>query len=237
MVDNAKGKQPPYEGSGSTTPTAPTTKRRGRADRAREALDAAVRALNQGQFDGGSDLDGFVTSLGLPDAPPGNAEDKCTNPRPAVAAPCNQRELDFRKADTRHKKALKSAESAFDDEVSNWEQAVSQYEFAIRNADAELQSTVKDAKDTYDKKSNQDSETRALNLYYTMKEAVATAIQAYQTKAAAAAATLAGEAGTLAAARATYVAAVNAAEAQRLADEALADQTFWQTVEGIREAR
>lgn len=150
---------------------------------------------------------------------------------PNVTPFCVTRKRDLDTARTNFSAAKGTAASALKVARDAWAGAVSEYEFEMANAKVLLRAAAKIAIEEYEKKRNPDSHSRNHNLYYTMQLAIATAVQALETSAGTAASTLAGAAGSLLGAHATYVAAINAAQSQRLVDEATAKQTFWNNVE------
>lgn len=182
----------------------------------------------------GADLSRFLNGM-VPKPPRPIPEDKCDSPDAAIAPYCNQEKLSLDTAQIAYTNAKVTAAGALRTANNAWKQAKSQYKFDVANAELVLQGLKATALTTYDQKNNPDSHSRSLYLYFAMKQSIATAVQAYETSAATAAATLAGAAGNLLTAYVTYVDAINAAQSQHLIDELTAVSTFWQKVEAVRD--
>jgi hypothetical protein len=168
-------------------------------------------------------------------APPDSPEDVCQSPDPVVTPFCSQLKLDKNKAASKFTKAKAAATLDFHTALETWTQAVSQHEFDVATAKATVDAAAAEAGKAFEDKKNLDSLSRNLFRYYRMREAIASAVQAYETSIATAASALAVEAGNLLAAHAGYIAALNAAQATQLAEETAAEQTFWQSVETARD--
>jgi hypothetical protein len=208
-------------------------------DRVLEALDQATAVVTGAKPEQvanaiKSDLESFLKRLIPP--PPEPVPDICGTPSPSVRGFCNQRKLSYQQAKITYDGSKEAATTGLRTALSNWNLAVSEYEFAMSNADATLRAAVTDATNTYNQKQNPDSHSRSFYLWFTLKQATAAAIVAYEGSATSAAATLSGAAGDLLAAYQGYIDAINAAQSQRLDDEATADQTLWQNVEGVLDA-
>ena len=114
---------------------------------------------------------------------------------------------------------------------------MSQHEFDISCAQATLFAAVDDAGKAKEGDEHQGSSSWNLYRYHTTRDAVASAVSAYQGSAATAASGLAAETGKLLAAHADYIAAIGRAQATRLSDEAAAEQSFWHAVATLRDDR
>ncbi|THD35860.1 MAG: hypothetical protein E7773_07885 [Sphingomonas sp.] len=180
-------------------------------------------------------LDAFVTSL-MPKMPRPPKADMCPSTDPLIAPHCHQLALDESKAEFKYGNARAAAIATFQGELNNWAQAQSQYRFALGNAQVALAAAVKQATDAFTAKNNLDSHSRSEFLYFTMKEAVATAVAAYQASAVTAAQALASEAGAVISAQAAFLGAVAVAQGGMESDQAAAQQSFWQGIETDRDA-
>jgi hypothetical protein len=184
------------------------------------------------------DLDQRLKSLmdkaSLAQVPAVPADDKCKSAEGVIAQYCAARKQSVFAARTAWVKAEGSAAQDFNAAVADWGLAVNQYETAIATAQGTLQSAVQDAADAIRRKMSSDSTSGNLFRHYTLEAEVASALQAYEASAAAAGNALAAAAGTLLEAFTTYAAAVATQEATRLAAHAIAEETFWQSVETAR---
>lgn len=210
------------------------------ADRVLAALTQATAAITGIDVDTAAkgvqaDCDKLIDAL-TPTPPRPIPADKNPSSDPAIAPYWHQEKLDLDKAAIRYANAKSAAAAALEGELNNWSQAQSQYAFAMGTAHVAMTAAVKAATDAYTLKNNPDSHSRSLYLFYTMKEAIAAAIQDYQKGAASAAAVLASEAGALLGAHAAFLGSVGAAQGNLLADQTTAAQTFWQGVEQVRDA-
>lgn len=213
-------------------------------DPALDALAGAVEKMlkldfGPFAFQVGQNLSAFVDALvqaEVPVPPEGSPGHTYTVKAddPVVAPFYSELKFDRAKAKTRFENTRSAAELDMQGERESWDRAVRQYEFNRSSALATVFSTVADAGKAYKGKYNDVSPERTLNLYFTMRQATASAVLQYETECAAAAATLAAAAGNLLRAKATYVAAINAAHASRLVNEASAEETFWQSMAGAR---
>ena len=216
--------------SGGGSPPDPT-------DRVLEALQQATAVVTEAKPEAvataiRTDLETFLRRL-IPPPPPADPDVDCDNPDPGIRGFCNQLKLSNQQAKLTYDGSKDAATAALRSALSAWSLALSEYEFAMSNADATLRQAVSDATATYNQKQNKDSKSRSQYLYFTLKQATAAAIQAYEASATGAGATLAGAAGALLSAYQVYIDAINAAQSQRMNDEATADQAFWQSVEGV----
>lgn len=229
--------------STTTSPAAPAKGSRsaspGAADRSLEALKAAAAVVVDAKAEGVAkgirdDLDKYI-AIQLPktDKP---EPDPCNAPKPKIAPFCSQRKLAVQQADLTFEGAKETATATLRSALGAWKMALSQYDLSLAQAEADLSQAVSAAVAAYNAAFNEDSQSREWYLYYTMKLAIAEALQAYQASAAAAADTLAGAAGTLIAAGQAFNDAIGAAQCQRLVDDATAYQTFWQNVEATLDA-
>lgn len=153
-----------------------------------------------------------------------------------IAAFCHTRKRALDTAGNTYDSGKRSAAVALQTALDAWKDAKSEYDFEMANAKSMLDVAVQAAIEVYDDKKNDDSRSRSRYLSYTLKEAVAVAIQAFETSGASAASTLAAAAGALLVAYATYVSEIRAAQSQLLTDKAGAYQTFWQSAEGVWDA-
>jgi hypothetical protein len=168
---------------------------------------------------------------------PSRAEpDICLTPSPKVAPFCATRDLAYQTAELTFETSKEQATGVFRTATGAWRIARSTYALTVAQAQAVLNQQVVAAVTAYDNAINDDSRSREWYLYYTMKLAIAQALQTYQGSVAAAADTLAGDLGTLIAASQTYVDGIAAAQSQRFVDDATADQAFWQSVENVLDA-
>ena len=168
-------------------------------------------------------------------APPDMPHPKNPSTDPLIAPFWHQHQLDLDKAKIRFANAESAAGAALDTEINNWSQAKSQYTFAMGSAHAAMLAEIKTATDAYKTKNNLDSHSRSRYLFYTMQAGVAAAIQDHEKGATTAAAALASEAGALIAAHATFLDAIGTAQGNLLADQAAAEQAYWQGVEQVRD--
>lgn len=182
-------------------------------------------------------LDGCLKALLAAEPHPSpNAEDTCANPDPAIAQNCVDQALALAQAEIIYQGSQSGAAGVFQTALLAWSSAKLTYAHAAAGADVTLQGAVSAAIHTYKQKINRDSSSRNMNLYYTMKGAVATALGTYEGTMATAGSTLASAAGTLLAAYVTYITAVQAAQTTRQGADATARQTFWSSVESTRDA-
>lgn len=228
-------KHAPDAGAKSATSDVPKDHVLEALTQATAATEAVAKHTNSWADTIKNDLVNLLTSL-MPAEPDDMPKHK-TPPSDPIAAPYwHQEQLDLAKANTKYANAKSAAAVALDGEINNWSQAQSQYSFAMGSAHVVLKAAIKAAKDDYFKKNNPDSHSRSLYLYFTMKEAIAAAIQDHQKSATSAANALASEAGALLAAHATFLDAIGTARGDLLVDEATAAQTYWQGVEQVRDA-
>lgn len=206
--------------------------------RAADALTHATLAITKTSVDDAAkdvlgDLQKALASLAK--SPPRAIPDKDLTD-PAVVPAYHDYKLAYATADNRYHNARSAAAAQLDSDLSTWTQAQSQHEHAMGAAQVAMTAAVKAATDDYDLKYNRDSHSRRLNLFFKKQEAVAAALQQYETDANLAAGTLATAAGTLLGAYATFVGSLGTASGNLLADRATADQEYWQAVELIIDA-
>ena len=180
-------------------------------------------------------LSGLLASLMAPPSSP-VPTDTCASPAPNIAQSCNQRALDGAKTKAAYSAAASAATAAWQTELAHWTQVRAQYDFDMASAMVTLKAAAQDAVTAFNAKNNPDSASRSNFLYFTMQETIAAAIQTFAASAASAGSTLAGEASAIVGAYATYLGALNIAQAAQMTSQATADQTFWQTIEQIRDA-
>ncbi len=180
-------------------------------------------------------LNKFLEDL-IPPPPHELPEDKCDNPTPEIAPFCAQEKLDLATSANTWQNSQLTAEEVLRQAIGTWNLAVSQYEHSVTSADIQLRAAVKAAVATYNQKNNPDSHSRSLFPYFTMKTAVASALQAFETSIATADGGLSGAAGTLIGAYTTYVTNLQAAQTTRQVGDSTAAETFWQQVEAMRDA-
>lgn len=182
-----------------------------------------------------TNLDNLMKSL-LPKDQPPFQDSICDRPGSDIAGFCHQRTLDMKKAEIAYNGSKTTASAALAGALDTYSLAVDQYNFDIANAESTMRATVTEATTAYNAKNNPDSKSRSFYLFYTLKQAIAGAIQTYEASAKSAGDTLAGAVGDLLVSYAGYVEAINTAQSQLLYDEATAYQTFWQGVESVRDS-
>jgi hypothetical protein len=182
-----------------------------------------------------TELDGFEKSLLTLPRPPSADEDSCKSPDPLVAPFCATLDLATATATYAFETGETSAAGDYIAAVDAWDLAVVTYQSALQTANAALRVAVKTAEDAYKSKFNQDSLSRNLILYYSMKADIDTALVHYQSASAAAGKALAAAAGALIAAFAAYATTAAHLESVRLDAVASAQKAFWQSVENARD--
>lgn len=174
----------------------------------------------------------------MPDKPaPKPDDDKCKSPDPVTKPLCSALKLAEAKAGSDFGTAQNAAAGNLYTAVNGWNLAVSTYDSALESAQAVLEAAVTTAIDAYNAalKQKPDAPSRALYLWYTLKEAVVTAVQSYESSVASAASALVSEAGTALSGYSGYAAAIGTAEGVRANALAAAHQAFWQAVETGRD--
>jgi hypothetical protein len=172
----------------------------------------------------------------LPPPPPQPGEDTSTPLDPVIAPAAGVLKVGLATAKNAFHTAEGTAAAELNAAVLVWDLAVVQYQSAQATALAALSQAVTAAKDTYTQKFNKDSQSRNLFLYFTMEAEVDAAAVTYESAMATAAAALAAAAGTLMEAFTTYMTGTASLEAVRLNAVATANETFWQSVESIRDS-
>jgi hypothetical protein len=176
----------------------------------------------------------------VPGSDPTSDQDPCTRPKETnnaqITGFCFTRQQSLDQAEHVYKGAAEDATATFETAKRTWTRALGQYDFTMKQADTTLQQAVATAVNTYNNKWNKDSSSRSFYLYFTMKQQIAAALVAFEGSAASAGGTLAGQVGTLTAAYQSFLAAIQGAAIQQLDDDATAQQTFWQSVEGVLDA-
>lgn len=171
---------------------------------------------------------------------PKPTDDPCKTPKdkqnPQIPAFCFTRTQAEAQAEFNYQGSVEDASAALDAAKRTWTRARDQYDFSVRTAQIALDQAVTAAIAAYDQKFNQDSGSRMNYLYFTEKQAVAAALLAFESSAQSAGTTFASATGTLLTSYQTYLTTIQAAAAQRLDDQATAQQAFWQSVEGVLDA-
>jgi hypothetical protein len=208
------------------------------SDKVKAALNQAVSMVTGANPTGLSNeivksLDLFLSQL-IPSPPRAVPdEDKCKDPDPAIANFCATKKLALATASNTFEGSKTTSTSTLQGALNQWTLALHTYDFNVTTADVAVRAAVKAAVDTYTQKNNPDSESRSLFLYHTMQEAVATALEAFESNLASAGGTLASAAGTLLGAYITFITAIGAAQTTCQTSDATARASFWQSVESV----
>jgi len=212
----------------------------GRLDRVREAFVEAAQIVMRQQpsraaRDINTELEARLTTL-VKGSDPNAENDPCRSSarqNPQIAGFCFTREQAHDQARFTCVGSEEDASTTLETAKRTWTRALEEYDFTMRSANSALDQAKATAIAAFDLENNQDSVSRQNYLHYTQKQQIASALLTFEGGAASAGTKLAGALATLLAAYQSWLAAIQAAASQRLDDYATAEQTFWQSVEGV----
>jgi hypothetical protein len=168
---------------------------------------------------------------------PKPSDDPCITPKdkqsPQIPAFCTTRKKALAEADLNHTYSVEDAMSELDSAKRAWTRSRGQYDFSMRTAQIALEQRVATAIAAYDSKFDQNFGSPMIYLYFTQKQAIAAEMLGFEGSATAAGTSFAAATGALLGAYQTYLTTIETAAAQQLEDMAAAEQSFWQSVEGV----
>ncbi|GAA0274275.1 hypothetical protein GCM10009127_13450 [Alteraurantiacibacter aestuarii] len=174
-------------------------------------------------------------ALGIYEGQETSPGDECGNLPSDITTPCNTYDTSIADAKYADRKDQVAANTAYKSAVNAWNTAVAVYNDAVSAAKVDVDHAQTTAMNAIGAKFNDDSSSRCDFLIATLKTDIATAVQAYVSAVEAAGSALASAAGTMMTAYVTYIGATENTVVAKLLTTATAEQTFWQSVESIRD--